>query len=300
MDDANNYDSTKTTTTAPRSNSAREKKANVILFLIILFTLCLLLYIFRISRRTNEYSAIQQAALDSEFKQCEFIIYDKSSKTVCDRLIIIEPFNWVLWNTRKNLFVLNPERDIQCSGHNNGAIRMLKEEFYETCLDVSYDYIVKNYMTIGSDDVNVHRVPYTINDRVFKITDAINRLMDLDLLSFDLTKTQYNATSSVSNRFTFNRLGTYIPYKRDTYDYEYANESRENVIRHNEQTSSLNSKRFTFIDGKEEDAFLEKILQNVYLERETDVQQRRRRHDGQTTGNGETVDGRGTTSDGTQ
>lgn len=296
IDDTNNYNSIKTT------RPVQEKKANRILFLIILFTLCLLLYIFRISRRTKEHSAIQQAALNSEFKQCEFVVYDKSSKTVCDRLIIIEPFNWVLWNTRKNLFVLNPERDIQCSGHNNGAIRMLREEFYETCLDVSYDYIVKNYMTVGSNDVNVHRVPYTINDRVFKITDAINRLMDLDLLSFDLTKTEYNATSSVSNRFTFNRLGTYIPYKRNAYDYEKVDDLHEDVIRHNEQTRSLNSERFMFIDRNEEDLFLDKILQNVYLERETDVQQRRQqnhRQNGQT-GHDESINGRGTTSHRTQ
>lgn len=249
---------------------------------------------------------MQQAALDSEFKQCEFIIYDKSSKDVCDRLIIIEPFNWILWNTRKNLFVLNPERDIRCTGHSDGAIRMLEHEFYEICLDVSYDYIIKNYMTVGIIDVNVHRIPYIIDGKVFKITDAVNRLMDLNLLHYDLTNTNYNSVVP-SNKFTFSRLGSYIPYKRDAYDYKkhQDDDDHDEIIRHNEQTRynhPLNSKRLLFDDRKEEDAFLDKILQNVYLERESEVEKRRndKKHGETTTGNGKTIDVRGATIDGTQ
>lgn len=264
---------------------------------------------FRISRRTEEHPTMQRAALDSEFKQCEFIIYDKSSKDICDRLIIIEPFNWVLWNTRKNLFVLNPEKNIQCTaGQSNGAIRMLENEFYETCLDVSYDYIIKNYMTADIVDVNVHRIPYVINGKVFKITDAINRLMDLNLLHYDLTNTNQNSVVP-SNKFKFNRLGTYIPYKRDAYDYQKNkdrdDDERAEIIRHNERTrynNPLNSKQLLFVaDRKEEDAFLDKILQNVYLERERDVEERRRNYDGEERTTEDEIDSdRGASADGTK
>lgn len=277
----------------------RLKRTSVVLFLTILLTICLLLYIFKISRRSGECLSIQRAALDSEFKQCEFIIYDKSLKDACDRLIIIEPFNWVLWNTRKNLFVLNPEKNIQCTGKTDGAIRMLENEFHETCLDVSFDYIIKYYTSVDTNDVNVYRIPYIINDKVFKITDAINRLLDLDLLQYDLMKTNYNDAAS-SNKFTFNRLGTYIQYKRNVYDYKTNKNEHYEIIRHNENTrynNGLNSK-LLFIDKKEEDVFLDNILQNVYLEREIDVIARRncKEYDATAT-NDETGDGRNVTGD---
>lgn len=265
-------------------------KRDKILYLIILFTVCILLYILRIRKKTEETLTVQRAARDSEFKQCEFIIYDKSSKSQCDRLIIIEPFNWILWNTRNNLFVLNSERDIQCTGQNIGAVQMLYDEFYETCLDVSNDYIVKNYMSLDSIDVTTARVPYVIYDRVFKITDAVNELLKLDLLQYDVRQTVYDS-NIVSNTdgVSLSRIGNYVPYKRNVYDYNltHRENERESIIKHNIQTGyaqTLNDNKALLSDRTDEDAFLDKILQNVYVERETDVQKRR---------NGTIVDGVG-------
>lgn len=89
-----------------------------ILCIHFLVTFGILLYLLRIGKRADQQGIVQRAAIATEFKQCEFIVYDKSSETACDRLIFVTPFDWLLWNTRKNLYVLYPERKIQCSGRN--------------------------------------------------------------------------------------------------------------------------------------------------------------------------------------
>lgn len=150
-------------------------------------SVCLLVYIYFVSKRTDINRVIKRAVDDTEYGHCEFVIYDKSTEDVCDRLIVVKPFDWTLWNVRNTLFVINPERPISCELDNVGAIRILSDRMYESCLDVTEKNLTNAYVTpTYSNGIVVKRVPYEIDDNVFTILSAIDRLVELQLLKFDL------------------------------------------------------------------------------------------------------------------
>lgn len=122
----------------------------------------------------NIFRFIFNRAIDeSEFKPTVFKIYDKSSVDVCDRLIVIEPFNWVVWACRGNLYVLNPEGGIICGSSSTPAIHITSTKFIETCLKLNYFSIKDGYM----NDVEPTIVPYTIENNRFTILTALNILV---------------------------------------------------------------------------------------------------------------------------
>ncbi|XP_025196797.1 uncharacterized protein LOC112595713 [Melanaphis sacchari] len=64
----------------------------------------------------------REAFDESDFQQTEYWIYDKTldDDDTCNRLIVVEPFEWYLLNVNRQLYLIDPERPI-------GALRILSD-----------------------------------------------------------------------------------------------------------------------------------------------------------------------------
>ena len=114
-----------------------------------------------------------QVVNKSEFNPTVFKIYDKSTKDVCNRLILVSPFEWYIWACRGELYIINPEGGLQCPLTSCSAVRVFKDQFVETCLDLDLNSIVKMY-TEGKSPL---LVPYEITKSTFTILSALNILV---------------------------------------------------------------------------------------------------------------------------
>lgn len=115
----------------------------------------------------------------SEFNPTEFRIYDRSTETVCDRLIIVHPFEWYIWAVRGELYIVNPEGGVKCSPNTTPAIKVYKDKFIETCITLNFNALVKSY-TAKKPFIQ----KYEINTKTFTILSALNLLFD-GFIKFD-------------------------------------------------------------------------------------------------------------------
>lgn len=147
-----------------------------ILVITIVTIICLIcfycMHVF--SKNSNVNQIIHNASLESEFSPTIFKIYDKSSKEVCNRIIIISPFEWYLWACNNELFVLNPEGGIRCSAGSCPAVQIFKDRFVETCLGLNFNSILQAYV-IGKIPTII---PYEIESNIFTILSALDILKE--------------------------------------------------------------------------------------------------------------------------
>nr|WOJ45426.1 19 kDa protein [Apis mellifera nudivirus] len=113
-----------------------------------------------------------RAVADSAFSPTEFRIYDRSTATICDRLICIMPFDWWVWACRNELYILNPEGGIKCAVGNTPAVQVFADQFVEVCLNLNYDSLLNGYTNLPCTIV-----PYEITSTVFTILTALNILV---------------------------------------------------------------------------------------------------------------------------
>lgn len=146
---------------------------------LIICVLCIY-YMYRIRTNLAVNYAITQAANYSEFAPTHFRIYDKSTATTCNRLIVVEPFNWYLWAANGELYILNPESAVHCGNNTTPAVQVLKHRFVNVCLVMSFDSVVSAY----TQKITPILIAYDIDSTQFTIIDAINLLMK-SWLSFD-------------------------------------------------------------------------------------------------------------------
>lgn len=222
-------------------------------FILYLVALCVILYAAFTYYRISPKRIIDAAVHDSDFRQCEFVVYDKSSADVCDRLIVVKPFEWRLWNTRKQLFVLNPEKFIDCGNPNNslGSIRVLRENFAETCLNVSAERIELEYTkgeNVANSGVRIKKIPYTISGDVYTILSAVNDLVALNLLDYDPDMLSTgNDVVPAQNLYALHDLGRHIKMTANNREIRRIRKSLNSVdaksdvaiVEHNRRTSVL-------------------------------------------------------------
>lgn len=115
----------------------------------------------------------------SEFNPTEFRIYDRSTENVCDRLIIVHPFDWYIWAVRGELYIVNPEGGVKCSPNTTPAIKVYQDKFIETCITLNFNALVKSYT---SKKPYIHK--YEINSKTFTVLSALNILFD-GFIKFD-------------------------------------------------------------------------------------------------------------------
>lgn len=137
---------------------------------LIVFTL---IYIYLRRNVFSLRSVLHEATLNSEFNPTVFEIYDRSSALICDRLIVVKPFDWLIWAFRGELIVFVPESSQNCSVGQSAAIHIHKTSFHESCLSLDYDALLQSYMKEEK-----HSIPYSIESKQFTIFSAINILLD--------------------------------------------------------------------------------------------------------------------------
>lgn len=154
------------------------------------------MYVFK--RKTNIDDIVNEATLRSEYSPTIFKIYDKSTETVCNRLIIVEPFDWYVWACRGELYILNPEGGIKCAANSTPAIQVLSDQFLETCLKLNLNSILDVYV----NGKIPHIVSYEITTTTFTILSALNILMK-DLITFNIDN---NTSNIVKNGGIFTKM----------------------------------------------------------------------------------------------
>lgn len=148
------------------------------------------------SRVVNLPRVIDRAVEQSTFRPTVFKIYDKSSETVCDRLIVVEPFDWYVWACRGQLFVLNPEGgSLKCQAGTTPAVRVLEKQFYETCVNLDLDTLLRGYTTTGV----YKEVPYRIEGTTFTILSALNILCK-DWITFEKLDDPSSSVTTIRTR----------------------------------------------------------------------------------------------------
>lgn len=148
---------------------------DTVVFVFATIVVMLSLYFLeRMRKRINIGKYVSNATKSSAFSPTEFHIYDKSSERRCDRLIIVQPFDWYVWAIGGQLYILNPEGSIMCGTGCTPAVKVLKRQFLEVCLKIGYDSLLRGY-TEGVAPSKI--VPYEIESTTFTILSALNLLV---------------------------------------------------------------------------------------------------------------------------
>lgn len=146
----------------------------IILVFAAIIVMLSLYFLERMRNRINLGRYVAESAKRSAFSPTEFLIYDKSTRDQCDRLIIVQPFDWQIWAIGGQLYILNPEGSIVCSVGSTPAVKVLRDQFIEVCLKIEYDSLLRGY-TEGVMPSKV--VPYEIEGTTFTVLSALNLLV---------------------------------------------------------------------------------------------------------------------------
>lgn len=144
-------------------------------FVLVLVVIVCALCIFQahaLKPTVSVKGALQRAIEDSAFTPNQFKIYDLSTETVCNRLIVVAPFDWYVWAFRGEVYILSPERGTRCADYSAPAVQVFADRFVETCLTVDLDSILHQYV----ETIVPVMVPYEITERTFTILSALNLL----------------------------------------------------------------------------------------------------------------------------
>lgn len=146
----------------------------IILVFAAIIVMLSLYFLERMRNRINLGRYVAESAKRSAFSPTEFRIYDKSTRDRCDRLIIVQPFDWQIWAIGGQLYILNPEGSILCGVGSTPAVKVLRDQFIEVCLKIEYDSLLRGY-TEGVMPNKV--VPYEIEGTTFTVLSALNLLV---------------------------------------------------------------------------------------------------------------------------
>lgn len=145
----------------------------VLLTLVVAIGTVCLCYMYALGQGTSVGGHVKRAVDQSPYHPTVFQIYDRSTEQKCNRLIVVEPFGWHIWAANDELYILNPERAIQCGPANTPAVQVFPDRFVETCLSVSLESIVRVYV----GHLVPVEVPYTIDEPTFTVLSALNILL---------------------------------------------------------------------------------------------------------------------------
>lgn len=128
--------------------------------------------------------AVGNASVAARFRPTYFEVYDKSSDTVCDRLVLVKPFEWTVWAKSGRVYLIN-DTNCDCPLNTTPAVVVphqlpndaaAKYLFTSVCIDVHLQSLLDGYR-----DVRPHRVAFEIQDLQaerdkFTILDVLNHL----------------------------------------------------------------------------------------------------------------------------
>ncbi|AJD20179.1 PIF-4 [Tipula oleracea nudivirus] len=144
----------------------------MIIFVIVFLIVVIILFK---NRPTLIDDAYNTASRETRFSPTYFLIYDNSTENNCDRLIVVEPFSWMIWATNNRVFIVEDAPGYNCPAGSTAAIRVTRNIF---TMDVECIRITPSaLLNLYKDPV---KVPYDItNSSVpdkFTVLDALNIL----------------------------------------------------------------------------------------------------------------------------
>lgn len=127
---------------------------------------------------------IQKASKETQFGTTFFEIYDKSTTEICDRLILVQPFGWLIWSKNGKVYVLgDTNHDCPLNYTPAAFIPNIVGEgdhyynFNGVCLHIVLNDVVNNYR----NNIMPAIIPFDIpklqaRPSQFTIIDALNYL----------------------------------------------------------------------------------------------------------------------------
>jgi len=124
---------------------------------------------------------INRASYNTRFRSTYFEIFDKSTPEICNRLIRVRPFDWLIWAIFGSVYVLG-ESVYSCEVGNTPAVKIpyeiLEEDeynFQSVCMGMNLIDIINLYSGVGAVLVD-----YIIPDNAtrFTVLDALNILFN--------------------------------------------------------------------------------------------------------------------------
>lgn len=135
-----------------------------------------------LKRKTSLDSVINKSIKESDLIPTYIEVYDNSTPERADRLFIIMPFQFILLNHNRNLYVLDPYSPIKCSPNQATGVKMMKDRYQATCLTSTLNSIMKVYKRYPKQII-YYDIP--IDTKTFTIFSTINILFDHDLIDLD-------------------------------------------------------------------------------------------------------------------
>lgn len=183
---------------------------SLIYAIVLVFIVGLLFFMRPIKMVENIYKASEK---NTRFEPTYYLIYDRSTELVCNRLIRVMPFNWVIWAINDEIYIIETTGAAICPPGTTPAIQVLSDIYSMStaCITVLFQSIINLYPGKPHKifyDIEKSSVPYK-----FTILDALNDLFEKYLtVSFDneqnLTNRLYfinahnthNTTNDISNQ----------------------------------------------------------------------------------------------------
>lgn len=160
------------------------------MFFCIIVCVVSFYYMYYVQESIGLHRIIDNAVVKSAFQPSVFKIYDRTVSNVCNRLIIVSPFDWYIWATNDKAFILNPEGNtIKCDERQSTpaiqifasrAKKRSEHSFAEVCLNATLTSIIDSYQEAS----DYHEVPYDIESQTFTILSALNILCRKGILAF--------------------------------------------------------------------------------------------------------------------
>lgn len=129
--------------------------------------------------------ALETSSRNSRFSTTYFTIFDKSTEDVCDRLIVVNPFNWIIYYYIDTIYLLNVSNDT-CNNNETPAVIVDLESSGKNSSTYAFpSYCLRwnliDLLTLYQASAIVKRVPYDIKDlqstpHSFTVIDALNFL----------------------------------------------------------------------------------------------------------------------------
>jgi hypothetical protein len=151
--------------------------------IVLVFIVGLLFFMRPIKKIETVYTTSEK---NTRFEPTYYLIYDRSTELVCNRLIRVMPFNWVIWAINGDIYIIETTGAAICPSGTTPAIQVLSDIYSMStaCITVLFQSILNLYPGKPHKifyDIEKSAVPYK-----FTILDALNDLFEKYLtISFD-------------------------------------------------------------------------------------------------------------------
>lgn len=154
-----------------------------ILFGSIILIVIVVIIVY-VNRPNFVENSITKASKETNFEPTFFEIYDKSTTDVCDRLIFVKPFNWLIWAKNGVVYVLN-DSIYDCPQTTTPAVRVPSAvnnnersiyNFKTICINIVLSDILATYRSCTPSVVKFDITALQQTKDRFTILDALNYL----------------------------------------------------------------------------------------------------------------------------